>query len=325
MLLLIGSLVLLSPTALFPITPVFGAAICGETILSSTNLTSDLSCSGSGLILGADGITLDCAGHSITGTRSSYTGINITSRKDVTLKNCTVSNFESGVRLDSSVSSSLTGNTAFNNTFFGFLIVSGSSNVLTSNTAINNTYSGFLIDSSANALANNTAIGNGISIGDGFSLLSSSANILMANQATGNGNNRNGHGNGFALYQSSSNTLTGNIASGNTEDGFLLSFSSSNNLTNNVSNGNGKFLGSGFGFEGSSSNTLSGNLAVGNTLDGFDLQLLSIGNTLSYNVVKKGPGIFDSTIGFGTSGTANTYFHNKCLGKGVDSSPPGLC
>jgi hypothetical protein len=41
---------------------------CGDTIVANTTLHADLvNCSGIGLVIGADGITLDLNGHTITG------------------------------------------------------------------------------------------------------------------------------------------------------------------------------------------------------------------------------------------------------------------
>jgi hypothetical protein len=43
---------------------------CGDTITHSVTLTADLGpCPGDGLIVGADGITIDLGGHTLTGSR----------------------------------------------------------------------------------------------------------------------------------------------------------------------------------------------------------------------------------------------------------------
>lgn len=45
-----------------------GALACGQTITVSPTLTADLvGCTGPGLVIGADGVTLDLAGHTIAG------------------------------------------------------------------------------------------------------------------------------------------------------------------------------------------------------------------------------------------------------------------
>lgn len=74
---------------------------CGGTITENTILAADLDCSsitGSGLIIGVNGVTLDCQGHKITGSGSGD-GVNLpTSRYYATVKNCDISNFATGIR-----------------------------------------------------------------------------------------------------------------------------------------------------------------------------------------------------------------------------------
>jgi parallel beta-helix repeat protein len=59
---------------------------CGDTVKRDTTLTADLSnCRGTGLVLGADGITLDLNGHTITGAPEigDASGILVIRRRDV--------------------------------------------------------------------------------------------------------------------------------------------------------------------------------------------------------------------------------------------------
>jgi len=84
-----------SPTSAAPPT---GASF-GDTLTADTKLTSDLSGSGSGLIVGADGITIDLNGYSLTMTGGSGWGIDNTGGYDnVTVKNGTIEGFNEGVR-----------------------------------------------------------------------------------------------------------------------------------------------------------------------------------------------------------------------------------
>jgi hypothetical protein len=47
------------------------AVHCGATLTKSTTLTADLvHCPGTGLVIGADGITVNLAGHTISGTNA---------------------------------------------------------------------------------------------------------------------------------------------------------------------------------------------------------------------------------------------------------------
>src|SRR2546423_10760933 len=54
--------------AVLPGTPAWASPSCGSTITTNTTLTTDLVCAGDGLIIGADGITLNLRGHTITRT-----------------------------------------------------------------------------------------------------------------------------------------------------------------------------------------------------------------------------------------------------------------
>ncbi len=94
---------------------------CGDTITSDTILASDITCGklGPGLSFAADNVVLDCNGHGIAGPQNlQYTpglsddaakaeakaiagtvGINIDSHKGVTLKNCNIEGFYSGISL----------------------------------------------------------------------------------------------------------------------------------------------------------------------------------------------------------------------------------
>ncbi len=72
--------------------------LCGTTILADLKLDHDLICTGPGLIVGADGITIDLNGHTITGPGSGV-GINVPNRTGVLIVGGTVRNFLAGVQL----------------------------------------------------------------------------------------------------------------------------------------------------------------------------------------------------------------------------------
>jgi hypothetical protein len=74
---------------------------CGDTIIANTTLHADLvNCSGNGLVIGADRITLNLNGHTITGSLNGAAGIDNSAGHDgVTIKNGAVRNFTNGVVL----------------------------------------------------------------------------------------------------------------------------------------------------------------------------------------------------------------------------------
>ena len=245
---------------------------CGFTVEIDTTLDSDLSCSDTALIIGADDITLDCNGHSITGNGAggivSY-GVLSSGKKNITIKNCVLQNFTIGIRFGATNQSYIINNTAINNSR-GFVLSSSPNNVLTSNTANNNSLYGFyLYISSGNTLTSNNAESNSFY---GFYLDSSFYNILSSNMA-----NNNKHG-GFYLESSFNNNFTNNTANNNIIDGFRL-FSSYNNIfTNNTIKG---FNNRGFFLHTSSNNNTIASNIIENNIRGISLS--DSNNNLIYN------------------------------------------
>lgn len=68
---------------------------CGDAVRSNTWLSHDLSCSGTGLVIAEDNITLDCQGHTIEGSNSGIGIQNI--HNHITIKNCTIKDFDFGI------------------------------------------------------------------------------------------------------------------------------------------------------------------------------------------------------------------------------------
>ena len=83
--------------------------LCGTTIVEDLTLDQDLTCSGDGLIIGADGIKIDLKGHTITGSGSGV-GIGVTGRTNVSIAGGTVRNFVAGVRVSNSSDVVIKGN-----------------------------------------------------------------------------------------------------------------------------------------------------------------------------------------------------------------------
>jgi hypothetical protein len=73
----------------------------GAVLTEATKLTGDLSGSGTGLVVGADGITIDLNGHTLTQTAGSGFGIDNTGGYDgITIKNGCTEVFEEAVRAE---------------------------------------------------------------------------------------------------------------------------------------------------------------------------------------------------------------------------------
>jgi parallel beta-helix repeat protein len=75
--------------------------LCGATIFADVNLDHDLTCTGDGLIVAADGIRIDLHGHTLLGPGSGI-GILVTGRSDVTIMGGIIRNFAVAVRVNTS-------------------------------------------------------------------------------------------------------------------------------------------------------------------------------------------------------------------------------
>ena len=124
---------------------------CGETLIRSTVLAADVGpCAGDGIVVGADGITVNLNGHRVLGTPGpgDNVGIRVQRRTRVVVSGGTVRGFGAGVA-----------------------IMGGSRNIVTGVTAKDNVG---LIDGSGD-------------FGDGLAIFNSSYNILRANTVRHNG------------------------------------------------------------------------------------------------------------------------------------------
>lgn len=91
---------------------------CGDTVTSDYVMTGDLtSCTGNGLSIGTDSITIDCSGYTISGSGSGY-GIHLQHRKYAIVKNCNIQTFGIGIYIQgtpSGYSGSSNNNELYNN------------------------------------------------------------------------------------------------------------------------------------------------------------------------------------------------------------------
>ncbi|HET9050878.1 MAG TPA: right-handed parallel beta-helix repeat-containing protein, partial [Candidatus Dormibacteraeota bacterium] len=146
---------------------------CGEVITSSTKLSADVGpCLGDGVIIGADGITLNLNGHSIIGSGTKVddvAGIRLPFRNSVTIENGSVTGFAAGIFINSGGGHTITnmnihdnlGPAAFLTADFGDGI--------------------FMQYSSANRILNNQIIHNGHFDGVGIYGLDSNFNLIQGN------------------------------------------------------------------------------------------------------------------------------------------------
>ena len=221
-------------------------------ITSNTTLTEDRTGS---IIVARNGITLDCAGHTVTGTGpGSATGVELTGRNNVTVEDCHVTNFDRGFLVVETSGSTFLNNVAENNQLSGFDLFDSSGDALIGNRADGNLVHGF----SAVGGGNHTAKGNSASgnAHTGFNFISSANNTIKENLSTDNGDN------GIDINASSGNEVRGNTATGNGLFGIALSsFAHDNTVKDNVASGNGEF---GIVLFDASNNRMTGNTALSN-------------------------------------------------------------
>ncbi|MEM4389458.1 MAG: right-handed parallel beta-helix repeat-containing protein [Candidatus Micrarchaeia archaeon] len=146
------------------------ATSCG-TLYSNWSLDSDLNASGDCFTIGASELTLDCAGHTITGNGSGV-GIGVENRANVEIRNCRVTNFTYGILALSNVNLSVINNTAFNNDLIG-IAAAGLNISIINNTAFGQTGAG------------GSPYGEGIHVGVGTSVASVINNTIYGNPGNG--------------------------------------------------------------------------------------------------------------------------------------------
>ena len=293
------------------------ALACGQTVTQSTTLTADIGpCPNNGIIVGADGITLDLGGFRIFGTPNTGdgAGVLLQGRRGVTVRNGTVTDFDGGV-----------------------VILGGSANTVTAITARNNIGAAFgqpgattalygdgilIQGSSSNSVVNNVADNNGPFSGIGVirgdadhpALPPADApfNVIRGNQVTNNVACRRGNtpfcdNDGIRIEPSVTDTLIAdNQVVGNGLDGIALFGMTTRNVVRNnsvVRNGfRGAVRGDGirvFGF----GNTIEANTAYQNAAGGVS--------------VARRPPTFGSFPATNPNGRGNTLRANTALGNGV--------
>lgn len=175
---------------------------CGAIITNNLTLRRDQNCTGSGtngLNIGADNITIDCEGYSIYSSDYLFYGINTNSFSQITIKNCNIKGFESGLGFINSNENTILNNNITDNSYFGIDLTYGYGNNISNNFLNNNTYVGIkIISSHDNFFINNIIKGDNSFNGDGIYLDSSlNTEIYHANNNFFDNNKIYNYNNGF--------------------------------------------------------------------------------------------------------------------------------
>jgi parallel beta-helix repeat protein len=126
---------------------------CGDAITADTRLAADLvNCPGGGLVVAADGITLDLGGHRIDGDGSGDdVGIDVSGHHDVTIAHGTVRDFTEGVLVADSTQVALRGLTSADQAHGG-ITVDGSSAVTIAGNVVRHAGAGIIVSHAAGVL-----------------------------------------------------------------------------------------------------------------------------------------------------------------------------
>jgi parallel beta-helix repeat protein len=223
-LLTVGVLAVAGPAQAAPSSTV---VTCGQTVTASTRLANNLvNCPGDGLVIGADHVTLDLAGHSIRGVNAPGSeGIADDGHGRVTVKNGTIANFFlNGIGLRGAPGSAVKNMTI---------------HTIGAGGAEPDTSAGVLVKDSPNSSVVGSSVTNNVSAfqSDGVDVLSSAGAVVSGNQLTRNA------WNGMVVLFSAHTRVLDNTFNGNQNQGIEVNFGSGhallarNRAADNVSNG----------------------------------------------------------------------------------------
>ena len=186
-----------------PASPHCGTRITTDTILNA-NL---LGCAGDGLVIAADGITVNLNGHTIGGDGvpgdvAPDAGVRMEGRHGVTLIDGTIRDFDRGISIEGGNRNHVARLTGSGNSRSAIAVISSSRNVIWANVTHDNHVGIFLSGSDHDRVQGNRSYGNeqGITVQD-----AADNNDVSANRITGNGDN--------LIISASSNRITGNVVS----------------------------------------------------------------------------------------------------------------
>jgi parallel beta-helix repeat protein len=278
--------VLFGTSTLLAARTCWSQATCGQTVMTSVALTADLSCTGTGLIVGAPKVTIDLAGFTIGGDGDlGDVGIdNGGGFEKLTIKDGTISEFGEGI----SIGNNAQKNTIDNVTVFG---------CQTAGIDLNDSDAGKVKECIFNGIG-----GIGLVLGDG-----STDNTVEKSTALGNGVA------GFEM-RGSNNTIKKTDVTGNSVGILLLG-------TGNVVSSCGIYRNSGRGVDVvGAGNEVSKSTIIGNFSEGIDVHGAS-GTAIERNTVSgnRQNGIFVRASADGTVVSRNEVVGNENQGIAVSA------
>ena len=188
---------------------------CGSVVTGNVRLTADLACPGPGLVIGADGVRIDLAGHTITGSGSGI-GVDDNGGYDgFTIRNGTIRGFQFGTDLLEAEGGRIE-KVRFTGNGIGVSLGRTTGMEIDRVTVEGNSFDGMSVTFSWDTTIRRSVFAhNGVS---GINELASLGSDYDRNVAVGNALH------GITISQSEGFTMNGNEASGNGGDGINLGF-----------------------------------------------------------------------------------------------------
>jgi parallel beta-helix repeat protein len=156
----------LVPLLAVPVAPAAAAVVtCGTVVTTDIKLTEDLGpCPGDALIAGADDITIDLGGYTISGTGSGA-GVRVAQHSGVTVTKGTIQGFHTGVQLDESTED-VVAKLVLRGNLRGVNVSGSDGNLVEKNTILDSGGDGIRLGLSAhNVISKNVLSGNVFGIG----------------------------------------------------------------------------------------------------------------------------------------------------------------
>jgi parallel beta-helix repeat protein len=160
---------------------------CGQVIKDSVKLSANLDCKSDGLIIGADGITIDLNGHTLNGPgpQSSKIGIMLATSSGVTITGPgTISGFQAGI-LDTGGQDNQIGKVIFQNNQIALFTTGAKNTDVEQNMMFGNAIGMASHSSQGTTFANNLLDSNSLA---GVTLVNSASNKIDTNIIQGSNN-----------------------------------------------------------------------------------------------------------------------------------------
>ena len=183
--------------------PLSSSLSCGQVIKQSVKLTANLDCKTDGLIVGADGITIDLNGFTLTGPgdKSSKVGVMFADNDDVTVQGPgTIENFQAGSLFSGGENNKIS-KVTFQNNEIGIFETGAKNTAVEYNSMFDNSIGVAAHSSSGTSLNTNIFNNNDLA---GVTLVNSAGNQLSTNTIQGSVNGI------FLDGQSTKNTIDTN-------------------------------------------------------------------------------------------------------------------